>query len=540
MAVRNRWLAQLALFLLLAVIHTWPLASDPGRLSRLDNDDTAFNTWVVAWVAHVLPRDPLHLFQAPIFYPEKDTLAYSEHMLVQSVMGAPLLWLDWSPVLVFNLLVMAGFALSGWSMSLLIRNWTGSTAAGIVAGTLFAFNAHLLTRFAHLQALHMEFIPPALYALDRLLERATWRYALLLTLAFVTQALCSNYTMVFLAAALVAAALVRPDGWWRQAGAFWPRAIVAALAAVLLLTPVLLPYYRVHETQGLVRSLDEVRTYSAGWRDYLTTGGRLHYALWSHRFFNYFGTALFPGVLGTVLALLALGSGRGLRDRRARMAVAFGLLGLALSFGPATPGYAWAHEHVPILQGIRAAARWGILPLTAVAILAGFGVQAVAAWRLRPRVWAAAAAAMIAIVSIEAMRAPLGLVDYKGIPRAYDRLRDEPWGPIVIFPLYRGGNFHLNGHYLIEQTRHFRPMINGYSSFAPASFHERAARLEAFPAPQTLAELRSLGVTHVLLDRTVLEPMVGADNMRTLDRMPQDFTFVLEEDGVMIYRLLPR
>ena len=92
MALRNRRLAQLALFCALATLHTWPLATDPLHLSRLDNDDTAFNTWVVAWVAHQLPRDPLHLFDAPIFFPEHDTLAYSEHMIVQAVMGAPLQW----------------------------------------------------------------------------------------------------------------------------------------------------------------------------------------------------------------------------------------------------------------------------------------------------------------------------------------------------------------------------------------------------------------------------------------------------------------
>ncbi len=214
----------------LSVLHTWPLASDPAHLSRLDNNDTAFNTWILAWVAYELPRDPLNLFQAPIFCPEVDTLAYSEHLIAQSIMGAPLLWLDWSPVLVYNLLVMLGLALSGLSMSLLVRHWTGSTAAGIVAGCLFAFNAHLLTRFAHIQTLHLQFIPPTLFALDRLIETVRWRYAALLTAAFVAQALCSNYMMVFLSVALIAAVAVRPDGWLSRARHWWPRRWSRALA----------------------------------------------------------------------------------------------------------------------------------------------------------------------------------------------------------------------------------------------------------------------------------------------------------------------
>ena len=39
MAVRNHWLAALALFAALTVLHSWPLASDPGHLARLDNHD---------------------------------------------------------------------------------------------------------------------------------------------------------------------------------------------------------------------------------------------------------------------------------------------------------------------------------------------------------------------------------------------------------------------------------------------------------------------------------------------------------------------
>ena len=42
----------------------------------------------------------------------------------------------------------------------------GGLAAGIMAGALFAFYAHAMTRFTHVQALHNEFLPLALLALD--------------------------------------------------------------------------------------------------------------------------------------------------------------------------------------------------------------------------------------------------------------------------------------------------------------------------------------------------------------------------------------
>ena len=105
----------LALFVALAILHTWPLATAPGTLSRNDNGDFILHEWIMAWVSHQVVTNPLHLFDANIFYPERYTLAYSDHLFVQSMLGAPLLWAGASPVLVHNLVLIAGFALTGWA-----------------------------------------------------------------------------------------------------------------------------------------------------------------------------------------------------------------------------------------------------------------------------------------------------------------------------------------------------------------------------------------------------------------------------------------
>ena len=47
-----------------------------------DPGDPLMVTWVLAWVAHQLPNAPAHIFDANIFYPERNTLAYSESLLV--------------------------------------------------------------------------------------------------------------------------------------------------------------------------------------------------------------------------------------------------------------------------------------------------------------------------------------------------------------------------------------------------------------------------------------------------------------------------
>lgn len=524
----------LLVFAVLAALHTWPMPSDPARLTRLDNHDTAFNTWVIAWVAHQLANNPLDLFDAPIFYPASRALAFSEHMAVQGAMTVPLEWLDASPVLAYNLMVWLGLALSGFAMSRLVRTWTGSTIGGVVAGCLYAFNAYTLTSYAHLQALHLEFLPLVLYAFDRVLREPRTAHVLLLIVSFALQALCSNYTMVMMSAALLAALLVRPEPW-RFDARLWLRLAAAGIAAGLLLLPFLLPYYHVRIEDGLVRTIDDVRIYSATWRDYLATGGRLHHTLWSHRVFEGH-TPLFPGL--TALALVALTAVSGViwTDVRARMALAFGALGVFLSFGAWLPGYEWLHTHVTLLQGIRAVARWGVLFLIAVAILAGYAVAALESrWQSR-RWWRVAAVGLIALTTVEAIRAPLTMYRFDGVPDVYSRLARDDIRAMVVFPLFGGRQFDSNAPYLIHQTRHWRPMLNGYSSFAPPLFYSLADTLQAFPAPVAMDALRKHGISHVLLQREPLARDFGAAALESL-RTHADLEFIFEQDGVILYRV---
>jgi hypothetical protein len=64
-------------------------------------------------------------------------------------------------------------------------------------------------------------------------------------------------------------------------------------------------------------------------------------------------------------------------------------------------------------------------------------------------------------------------------------------------------------------------------------------RLHRFPAPAALEELRLLGVTDVLLYRAPLERDFGAAAIDALRAHPE-LTFVLEEDGVVWYRIRAR
>lgn len=529
-------MARLAVFAALAVLHTWPLALAPATLTRYDNADAQLNSWILSWVAHALPRDPLHLFQANIFFPEHDTLAYSEHLFVPSLLGAPAAWLGAPPALLHNLVLLAGLLLTGWAVCHVAARWTGDEWAGLLAGSLAAFNAHTLTRLPHVQAMHVEFLPLALLALDDALSRPTVRAALRLAVWFTLQALCSGYLLVLSAVAMAAGAAARPRAFWgARLVPVCSRLVLAAVVAGALLLPFLLPYARVRTEQGLARPVEEVALYSAKPRDYLTTASRVHFDLWSRRFYHA-NDALFPGIAALALAGVALASGRAWRDERARMLLAIAATGFVLSFGPALPPYRWLHEHLPLLQGLRGAARFGYLALFAIAGLAAYGLAALRArWLAANRGGLAvfAALASLAAVTAEALVAPVEYTPFGGVPAVYTALASADDAVVVEVPVPTAAAIARNAPVVLASTAHWRRLVNGYSGFVPAGYSQRAERLATFPSPASISELGRLGVTHIVVDLDE-----APDLPDRLAAMPE-FVTVASAPARRIYRLRP-
>jgi hypothetical protein len=529
--LRSRRTAAFAFFLLLAVAHTWPLALHPARLSLNANADAELNEWIMAWVAHQLPRDPLHLFEANIFYPAHDALAFSEPLIVPALMGAPIAWAGASPVLVYNVILLLGMALTGFATCLLVEAWTGRLAAGLLAGSLFAFNTHTLTRLAHIQGIHIYGLPLALLALDRLIRGDSWRAAFLLALSAIVLAYTSGYLAVFAAVMIATSLLATARDWLPRAPAVLLRLAVAVLVTALAITPIYLPYRRVAREQHMVRTMEGIRDFSATPRGYLASAGRLHRSTWSGRFFKDPVDSFFPGFVALALAGVAIASAIRRREESDRtrigMLVAIGAVGVVLSLGAATPVYGWLFAVFPPMQGLRAAARFGNLFLLAIALLAGIGLS-------RLRASAAIAVALIALVNLEAMQAPFTYRPFHDIPDIYHRLAEEPGLAIVAEqPFYPRRGIFQNAGYVLASTAHWRPLMNGYSGYTPASYQRYADAFWYFPQDWAIQAMKDAGVTHVVVHAAEFRKNV----LETLGRRSDMELMEIGSGGVRLYRL---
>jgi hypothetical protein len=522
---------------LLALAHTWPLVTAPATLSRTDSADGLLNQWILGWVAHAMVTQPLSLFDANIFYPEPRTLAFSEHLAVPAIFSAPVFWAGGSPVLAYNVTLWIGLALTGWTTALVLHRWTGDWYAAVLAGSLAAFNTDTLTRMAHIQAMHLEFLPLALLALDDVLQRGERRDALRLGGWAALQMLCSGYLLVMTAIALVVGTLTRAGEWTGvRLRSRLPTLVAAAALAAAICAPFLLQYYRVQHDQGLTRTVDEVRLYSGVWQNFIATGARLHFETWNAPWYREANSAAFPGVLPCALALVACSLGIAWRDARARMWLAIGIAGAALSFGPALPGYSVLYDLVPILQGIRAVARFALLPLLAVGVLAAFGLAAIR-HRLVDggHIRLAQVVGLVAVtsVNVENARAPMSFVRFDGIPAVYAAIAFESHAVVAELPFPEPGRVAANAVAVHASTRYWKPLLNGYSGYTPASYVEHYLAFMSFPHPGSIAALRQAGVTHIVVDVAQVPDAVAA--LRRIDGV----RLIASDTRRRIYRIAP-
>ena len=81
---RPAWLKPVVLgsiFVLTVIVMRAPTPDRVFHTLPANTGDPALVAWIMSWDVHALVTHPLHLFDAPIFWPRTLTLAYSDLML---------------------------------------------------------------------------------------------------------------------------------------------------------------------------------------------------------------------------------------------------------------------------------------------------------------------------------------------------------------------------------------------------------------------------------------------------------------------------
>jgi len=515
----------LALFTALTAVMTWPQVAHL-RDGVHDPGDPLMVTWVLAWVAHQLPRAPAHLFDANIFYPERNTLAYSETLVVPGAAAAPLHWLGVHPIVVYNLVFLSGFALSGVGVALLVRRLTGHVGAALVAGLVFAFAPYRIDHYAHLQLQQTQFIPLALWAFHRLMDRGRVRDGALVGACVAAQMLSCMYYGVFLVLymAVVCGVMLIAAGSLPR-----PRLLALAAAAVVVVVA-MIPAGRAYLAARAVvgeRGRQEVADGSARLRNYLAPPEvNAVYGTVFHRFTDP-ERRLFPGFAAIALAIVGLWPGSRQGAASVRLAYALGLLlAFDVSLGFNGLVYRALYDYFLPFRALRIPARMGIMVSFSLAVLGGYGAARLAARARTPRAGHAVLAAIAALVLIESASKPLPLWrPPDGPPPAYAAIeRDRGDSPTAVLFEFPTGHME-DPEYLYYSVFHWQSLVNGYSGFFPPSYQKVVRGVSDFPDGASFDMIKSHGARYLVIHGEWLYGARYETLIPQLDRRP-DLTLI--------------
>jgi len=305
----------LLIYAALSVVMTWPVALGLTTDVPGDLGDSLLNMWILGWgVEHVPLLFTGHIgwaefWNANIFHPDPLALALSEHLFGQVLQVLPIYWLTHNIILCYNLLFISTFVLSAFGTYLLVRDLTGDRRAAFIAGLVYGFLPYRIASVPHVQVMSSQWIPFALYGLNRFVTGGSWRALAGGTFALVMQNWSCGYYLLYFAPFVPLFVIHRM--WTAQtlrSARTWIGLIAAGAATLALTLPFLLPYSEAQKMFGFERSFGEVVLYSANVWSYVTAAENVR--LWGHtlRFYPHGEGETFLGFIPWLLAAISLSS----------------------------------------------------------------------------------------------------------------------------------------------------------------------------------------------------------------------------------------
>jgi hypothetical protein len=290
-------------YLVVTIAYTWPLPRHILHGVAHDAGDPILNAWILWWTTKAVPLTAAW-WNAPIFYPASGALAFSEHLLGEAPIAAPLVALTGNALFGYNVALLASYVLCGLGAHFLAYTLTRRHDAALVAGIAYAFAPYRFSQVPHIQVLSSYWAPVCLAALHRYDRDSTMKWAALAAVAWLMQSLANGYYLFFLTVLLAGWFLWFASGRWSLVKLGRVGALFAA--AALVLVPLLLGYKRILTgTYAFSRSLEEIQRFSADAASLLNAPDGL--LLWGWlRVTGQPEGELFPGVTLAALSVFAL------------------------------------------------------------------------------------------------------------------------------------------------------------------------------------------------------------------------------------------
>lgn len=338
----------------LAILVTWPLLQHATTHLVIGTEpaDTVplFNAWTIWWNADRSLHGFADYWNAPIFYPEKNTFAYSEPQPA-TVIVAPLTWVTESRALAMNVYLWISLALNGWMAERCLRSIGTCRWISIGGGA-----AMLILPIVHWQIGVVQLVPMwgtlwVWWAVVRLCQQpsgsTSWKKNSLLGIELGLAMASTWYCCIH--HGLCLGLLMLAGGWTLGFRLLRPKTLAAISVAILLFAvingPLIYHVAKLTSNEEFRRTQETVAALSALPSDYLNTYG--------HSFFHVpkfdvlklnvrAGWMMSPGLLTCGLAIVGAACGmRAPRRSLTLLLVVIAITSFLLSLGDNLQIWKW-------------------------------------------------------------------------------------------------------------------------------------------------------------------------------------------------------
>lgn len=561
-------------FAMVALLFTRPLITQGGTATVKHVSDPQFQAWTLAWDLHAIKTSPLDLFNANILYPNKYTLAYSDHQITNALLAAPVIGVTGNVMQATNYVLIFQFFLCALGAYCLAIRLTGSRMGGIVAGIAYSYAPYKLSHIVHLNLCSAAWIPFAFLFLHRYCEEKKVRDALLFALFFVLQVLTTWHYGIILSIGVIIFLLVRLIMRRKTYTLRWTLTLAAVFVlAGLVILPFALPYLRLqNQDPRFKRGIKEVETFTADAQDFLAapkenliwgglTDGFRNRILKRGERNGPTERSLFPGLLPFILGIAGIAYlfRKGRDEERFSLWTYLVILVVSFILCLGYPLFIFGHKiKIPTLyqllyyvfpgfKAMRVPPRFTILIALSLAVFSAFAMRGLLNWLGEKRgvkIAGVAALVVLALLLVDLMPTAIPMqkiLKGKDFPPVYSWLAKQPGeAPTVELPIPLLANAdrwaYLDSMRDYFSTGHWKKIMNGYSGFLPDSLYGAAYASQDFPSDSSARFFKKERVRYVIVHGKELDPATMARVLAWQKGHP-DFVPVATFGSDYVYRI---
>ncbi|HVZ67472.1 MAG TPA: hypothetical protein VG917_04355 [Patescibacteria group bacterium] len=519
------------IFIAASVYITYPLIVNLGSLTTGFGDELVIS-WIMNWVIHALITNPLSLFQANIYYPYTNTLAYSDLHLISSIMAAPIVLITREPIVAINFTMIVSLILLPFGIFLLSYYLTKNFATSLIAGFLVVFSPAVLDKRIHLQMLALEWIPFSIIFFLNFVRSKQFKFISLAVIFSVIQI----YNCFMAGYFLILFYFVYFTYVYFFDGAKFilfkdKKILLLLLGAIVAILPFVIPYYQVSKEFSYTRDIRDTIHFALQPEDLLypneTTRLQKPLLYLSNRNKYPENAEIKTGYLGfvfTVLSICALiyvaKNRKNKNNGIINIFLIASILGLLLSFGPFLHfGRVTIHHPLPIplpylpfyylapgFKGFRNSSRFEMMSIIFIAPVIAYMLADFSKKKVK-NIGNTFFGLLILLIVLE-YNFPMQFypaLQAKNFPKIYSYLNSLPTNSkIIIMPIFNW-NMWGNGMEIEREfysTVEYRAMVNGSSGFSPPPWQNSVSYLHInFPNKKSIEKLALLKLDYIIVDK---------------------------------------